>query len=134
MSGGAAGADAGTLTLMVGGPPEAVLRCKPVFDCIASRVFHIGATGAGHTMKLVHNLVCHAIFFTTVEGCRLGERAGLDLAAMINVFNAGNARSFISEVRFPKHIIPGTFDGRSTVSNLAKDLGMADDLAAQLGQ
>ena len=134
MSGGAMGADAGTLTLMVGGPPEALARCKPVFDCIAARVFPVGPTGAGHTMKLVHNLVCHAIFFATVEGCRLGERAGLDLAALVEVLNAGNARSFISEVRFPKHIIPGTFDGRSTVSNLAKDLGMADALAAELGQ
>ena len=134
MSGGAMGADAGTLTLMVGGPPQALARCKPVFDCIAARVFPVGPTGAGHTMKLVHNLVCHAIFFATVEGCRLGERAGLDLAALVEVLNAGNARSFISEVRFPKHIIPGTFDGRSTVSNLAKDLGMADALAAELGQ
>jgi 3-hydroxyisobutyrate dehydrogenase len=134
MSGGAMGADAGTLTLMVGGPPQALARCKPVFDCIAARVFPVGPTGAGHTMKLVHNLVCHAIFFATVEGCRLGERAGLDLAALVEVLNAGNARSFISEVRFPKHIISGTFDGRSTVSNLAKDLGMADALAAELGQ
>lgn len=134
MSGGALGADAGKLTLMAGGSPEAVARCKSVFDHIAARVFHLGPTGAGHTMKLVHNLVCHAIFFATAEGCRLGERAGLDLAATVEVLNAGNARSFISEVRFPKHIIPGTFDGRSTVSNLAKDLGMADALAAQLGQ
>ena len=134
MSGGAVGADAGKLTLMVGGPAEAVARCGPVFERIAAQVFPVGPTGAGHTMKLVHNLVCHAIFFATVEGCRLGERAGLDLAEVIRVFNAGNARSFISEVRFPKHIISGTFDGRSRVSNLAKDLHMAEDLATQLGQ
>jgi len=134
MSGGALGADAGKLTLMVGGTVDAVARCRPVFDRIAAQVFHVGAPGSGHTMKLVHNLVCHAIFFATVEGCRLGERAGLDLAEVIRVFNAGNARSFISEVRFPKHIIPGTFDGRSTVSNLAKDLHMAEDMAAEIGQ
>lgn len=134
MSGGALGADAGRLTLMVGGPKDAVARCGPVFEPIAAQVFHLGPTGAGHTMKLVHNLVCHAIFFATVEGCRLGERAGLDLAEIVRVLNAGNARSFISEVRFPKHIIPGTFDGRSTVSNLAKDLHMAEDMAAEIGQ
>jgi 3-hydroxyisobutyrate dehydrogenase len=134
MSGGALGADAGKLTLMVGGNLDAVARCRPVFDRIAAQVFPVGPTGAGHTMKLVHNLVCHAIFFATVEGCRLGERAGLDLAEVIRVFNAGNARSFISEVRFPKHILSGTFDGRSRVSNLAKDLHMAEDLASQLGQ
>jgi len=134
MSGGALGADAGKLTLMVGGSEDAVARCRPVFERIAAQVFHLGPTGAGHTMKLVHNLVCHAIFFATVEGCRLGERAGLDLAEIVRVLNAGNARSFISEVRFPKHIIPGTFDGRSTVSNLTKDLHMAEDMAAGIGQ
>jgi 3-hydroxyisobutyrate dehydrogenase len=134
MSGGALGADAGKLTLMVGGSPDVVARCGPVFERIAAQVFHLGPRGAGHTMKLVHNLVCHAIFFATVEGCRLGERAGLDLAEVVRVLNAGNARSFVSEVRFAKQIVPGTFDGRSHVANLAKDLHMAEDLATELGQ
>jgi 3-hydroxyisobutyrate dehydrogenase len=53
---------------------------------------------------------------------------------MVDVLNAGNARSFISEVRFPKHIVSGTFDGRSRVSNLAKDLTMAAEFAQELGQ
>lgn len=52
---------------------------------------------------------------------------------MIDVLNAGNARSFISEARFPRHILSGTFDGRSYVSTLAKDLGMAVELARTIG-
>ena len=125
MTGGAAGADAGTLTLMVGGEGDVVERALPVLEKIASRIFHVGASGAGHTLKLIHNMVLHTVFLATCEGCRLAELAGIDLKNAIDVFNAGNARSFVTEIRFPKHILSGTFDGRSTVSNLAKDLGMA---------
>ena len=129
MSGGAAGADAGRLTLMVGGEAEALARCRPVLDAIATCIFHLGPVGAGHAMKLVHNMVCHTIFLATAEGCRLAERTGLDLATVVEVLNAGNARSFVSERRFPDHILSGNWDGRSTVANLAKDLRMAVDLA-----
>lgn len=134
MSGGATSADAGKLTLMFGGDPVTLDRCRPILDAIATRVFHVGPNGAGHTMKLIHNMVCHANFFVLSEAGRLAERAGIDLKAAIEVINAGNARSFISESRFPNHILSGTFDGRSRVANLAKDLGMAADLAAALGQ
>ena len=134
MSGGAAGADQGTLTLMVGGEAAALERCRPLLDAIASKVFHLGAVGAGHTMKLVHNMVCHANFLALAEACRMAEQAGLALPGVIEVINAGNARSYISEARFPNHILSGRFDGRSRVANLAKDLGMATELAEQLGQ
>lgn len=134
MSGGAAGADRGTLTLMMGGDPAALERCRPVLDVIAAKIFHLGAVGAGHTMKLVHNMVCHTNFLALAEGCRLAEQAGLSLAGAIEVINAGNARSYISEARFPNHILSGRFDGRSTVANLAKDLDMAAEFAVELGQ
>ena len=133
MTGGAAGADAGTLTLMAGGDEKAVERVRPILEKIASRIFHVGPSGAGHALKLVHNMVLHTTFLATCEGCRVAERAGIDLEKAIDVFNAGNARSFITEVRFPKHILSDTFDGRSTVSNLAKDLGMATRFAEEIG-
>jgi 3-hydroxyisobutyrate dehydrogenase len=133
MAGSAAGADAGTLTLMAGGDREVVERVRPVLDAIANRVFHVGASSAGHALKLVHNMVLHSVFLATCEGCRVAEHAGIDLETAIEVFNAGNARSFITENRFPRHILSGTFDGRSTVSNLAKDLGMAARFAQEIG-
>ncbi|MEM7442719.1 MAG: NAD(P)-dependent oxidoreductase [Pseudomonadota bacterium] len=132
MSGGALAADAGKLTLMMGGSPEAVTKAWPVLDVIAEHIFHLGPSGAGHTMKLIHNLVCHTIFLATCEGGRLAESAGISLERAVEVFNAGNARSFASEVRFPQHIVSGTFDGRSRIANLAKDLTMGVDLADQL--
>jgi 3-hydroxyisobutyrate dehydrogenase len=132
MSGGAAGADAGTLTLMIGGDKAAFERTRDLLDPIASRIFHLGGSGAGHTLKLIHNMVLHTIFLATCEGGRMAEAAGISLADMIDVFNVSNARSFISEVRFPRHILSGKWDGRSRVYNLRKDVSMAVDLAGEL--
>jgi 3-hydroxyisobutyrate dehydrogenase len=125
MTGGAAGADAGALTLMVGADPEDVAQATPVFDVIADQVFHLGPIGAGHAMKLVHNMILHSSFMATCEGLRLADRAGLDLHTAVAVLNAGNARSFVTEVRFPRDILSGTMNARSVVGNLEKDLGLA---------
>lgn len=134
MSGGAGGAAAGKLTLMIGGSADVLARVRPVLDTIAARIFHVGPSGAGHTMKLVHNMICHTIFMATAEGCRAAERAGIPLESAIEVINAGNARSFVSERRFPDHILSGRFDGRSVTANLAKDLSQAKALFDELEQ
>jgi len=133
MTGGAAGADAGTLTLMVGGKRQAVERCVDIFDAITGRFFHVGASGAGHTLKLIHNMVLHTMFLANVEGVRMAAGMGIEPKTVIEVFNAGNARSFVSETRFPNHILSGTWDARSTVANLAKDLGLATALSEREG-
>ena len=122
MTGGAKAADAGRLTLMAGGAAAVVDACRPLLGAIAGKVFHVGETGAGHAMKLIHNMICHTIFLATSEGCRLAERLGIPLETAIAVINSGNARSFVSEKRFPDHVISRTFDGRSRTANLAKDL------------
>ncbi len=129
MSGGAAGADAGTLTLMVGGDETAFRRTRHYLEAFAENIFHLGGSGAGHAMKLIHNMVCHTIFLATCEGGRMCERAGLRLDDMISIFNVSNARSYASEARFPDHILTGSWDARSRIHNLAKDLGMAMRLA-----
>lgn len=135
MSGGAQSADDGQLALMFGGNAAAFERCRPALEAIANmdKVFHVGPSGAGHTMKLVHNMICHTIFMATAEGCRVAEKAGIDLETAVNVINNGNARSFISEFRFPRHILTGNWDARSRVANLEKDLGMGVAMAHALG-
>lgn len=135
MSGGATGADAGQLALMVGGEAETFERCKPAFEAIAdmNKVAHVGPIGAGHTMKIVHNMVCHTVFMATAEGARVAQKAGIDLATAINVFNNGNAMSFVSQSRFPNHIISETWDARSRVANLDKDLSTGVAMARRLG-
>ena len=108
ITGGAVGAAAGQLTLMIGGEAEVVTSCRPVFEAIATSWFHLGPAGTGHSMKLVHNMILHSNFLATCEGLRMADRAGLDPTQAIAVLNAGNARSFVSEVRFPRDILSGT--------------------------
>ena len=132
-SGGKIRADAGDLTLMVGGDADAVARAMPYLDDIARKVFYLGGSGAGHTMKLVHNIICHANFMAAAEAFTLGERAGLKLQDMVDVLNQSNGRSYITEARFPNHILSQKWDGRSHVSNLYKDLKMGVALGRRLG-
>jgi 3-hydroxyisobutyrate dehydrogenase len=119
---------------MVGGSSAAVEASRPLLGLIAGKVFHVGETGTGHAMKLIHNMICHTVFLATSEGCLLAEKVGIPLETAIAVINAGNARSFVSEQRFPNHIISRTFDGRSRTANLAKDLAMAADFAREARQ
>lgn len=132
-SGGRIRADAGDLTLMAGGDAQAVAKVAPYLDDIARKVFYLGESGAGHTMKLVHNIICHANFMAAAEAFNLGERAGLSLEDMVAVLNQSNGRSYITEERFPNHILSKTWDGRSRVSNLHKDLRMGVSLGRRLG-
>jgi 3-hydroxyisobutyrate dehydrogenase len=132
MTGGAAGADAGALTLMMGGEPETLSRIAPALDAISAQHFHLGPVGAGHAMKLIHNLILHSAFMATCEGLTLAGKAGLDVDQAVDVLNAGNARSFVTEVRFPRDILGGVMNARSRIANLEKDLGLARDFANTL--
>lgn len=131
--GGAKGADEGTMTLMIGGDEEVFKSTSSLLNAVAKKLIYLGPSGAGHTMKVVHNMITHTNFFALCEAAHLGRRAGIKLEDLIEVFNNGNACSFISERRFPDHIISETWDGRSRVYNLHKDVGMAIALADDLG-
>jgi 3-hydroxyisobutyrate dehydrogenase len=131
--GGAQGADEGTMTLMIGGDPKVFKRTTRTLAPVAKKLIYLGKSGTGHTMKIVHNMITHTNFFALCEAAHLGRRAGIKLKDLIEVFNNGNARSFISERRFPDHILSKTWDGRSRVYNLNKDVGMAIALANKLG-
>ncbi len=128
MTGGATGAQTGRLLLMVGGDREPYERCLPVFQRISKRAIHVGPVGAGHVMKLVHNHVSHAVFAATCEGVALGERLGLSPKDMTEVFNEGNARSYATEVRFPKFILSSTYDSGATFNIVRKDMALVRTL------
>jgi len=132
-SGGPTRADAGDLTLMVGGDPGAVEKVAAYFDDISRKVYYLGDSGNGHTMKLLHNIVCHATFMATTEAFNIGEHAGLKLADMVEVLNDSNGRSYVTESRYPNHILSKKWDGRSRVYNLYKDLKMGVELGHRLG-
>ena len=129
MSGGANGANNGTLTLMVGAKETQLNKYKSVLDKISQNIFFYGKVGSGHSMKLLHNSVCHGIFLMMCEIGHLGEEMGIKLNDLIETFNVSNARSFISEHRFPNHILNNKFDGNSYLKNLKKDLDMIESIS-----
>lgn len=132
MSGGGPGARAGTLSLMVGGDRDAFRRTRKFLAPFSDHIFYLGESGTGHTMKLIHNMVLHTIFVATCEGGKMAEKAGIRLKDMIDVFNVSNARSYISDFRFPMHILSEKWNGASRVYNLHKDLDMAVALGHKL--
>ena len=129
MSGGANGANNGTLTLMIGAKETQLNKYKSVLDKISQNIFFYGKVGSGHSMKLLHNSVCHGIFLMMCEIGHLGEEMGIKLNDLIETFNVSNARSFISEHRFPNHILNNKFDGNSYLKNLKKDLDMIESIS-----
>ncbi|WP_291297959.1 NAD(P)-dependent oxidoreductase [Elioraea sp.] len=133
VSGGPAGAAAGTLTVMAGGDAAALDRAKPVLDAIAGKVVHVGGPGAGAVAKLVNNLLVAAHLLTAAEALRMGERAGVDIAALLSVVNGASGRSAATEVNFPRWITSGSFDSGFTAGLMRKDLRLAGALAAAMG-
>jgi 3-hydroxyisobutyrate dehydrogenase-like beta-hydroxyacid dehydrogenase len=82
-------AEAGRLNVMVGAELEAFERVKPVLQCFAENVFHVGGPGAGHTIKLLNNFIAQAICTATAEAFGVGQRAGVDLHKLVELISAG---------------------------------------------
>ena len=133
ISGGAAGAEKGTLTLMVGGDETALAQVKPLLDTFSAHVHHMGGSGAGHVTKVLNNFLNGVTLAATAEVMVAGKKAGLDLAQLLDVINTSTGVSFASLNRFP-HIIKGDYlEGGLTGRLMAKDVRLYLDLAEDLG-
>jgi 3-hydroxyisobutyrate dehydrogenase len=133
VSGGPAGAAAGTLTMMIGGEEADIALVRSVLDALCANAVHVGPSGAGNIAKLVNNLLVAAHLITTGEAMRLSEAAGLPADAALKVVNAATGRSAISEAMFPRWILPGTFDSGFAAGLMRKDVRLALELAAATG-
>jgi 3-hydroxyisobutyrate dehydrogenase-like beta-hydroxyacid dehydrogenase len=133
ISGGAAAADKGTLTLMVGGDAAALATVRPLLDAFSAHVHHMGASGTGHITKVLNNFLNGVTLAATAEVMVAGKKAGLDLAQLLNVINTSSGVSFASTNRFP-HIIKGDYlEGGLTGRLMAKDVRLYLSLAEDLG-
>jgi 3-hydroxyisobutyrate dehydrogenase-like beta-hydroxyacid dehydrogenase len=133
VSGGVAGAQKGTLAVMVSGPRAEVDKVEPALKVIG-KVFFIGErAGAGQTMKLCNNFLSATAMAATSEAMVLGVKAGLDPRVMLDVINAGSGRNTATEDKFPKRVLPRSFDLGFTSALMAKDVGLALSEAKALG-
>jgi 3-hydroxyisobutyrate dehydrogenase-like beta-hydroxyacid dehydrogenase len=133
VSGGVAGAVKGTLAVMTSGPKEVCEALRPTLENIG-KFFYIGAEpGMGQMMKLLNNLLSAAATAATSEAVVLGVKAGLDPRVMIDVINAGSGRSTASEDKFPRAILPRSFDFGFAMALMTKDVKLCIDEAEAQG-
>ncbi|MBA3039064.1 MAG: NAD(P)-dependent oxidoreductase [Alphaproteobacteria bacterium] len=133
ISGGAAAAEKGTLTLMVGGEVGAIARLEPVFSLFATKVIVMGESGAGHTAKLLNNFLNAVSLAATAEVMVAGKKAGLDLHRLLEVLNASSGINFATLNRFPKIVDGDYLEGGLTSKLMTKDVVLYCDLLHQLG-
>ncbi|MDV3128830.1 NAD(P)-dependent oxidoreductase [Mycobacterium sp. 21AC1] len=133
ISGGAAAAEKGTLTLMVGGDAAAAEIARPVLELFADKIFLCGQSGAGHTVKLLNNFLNAVTLSATAEVMVAAKKADLDLKTVLDVINASSGVSFASTNRFPKIIEGDYLKGGLTNTLMLKDVTLYLDLVATLG-
>jgi 3-hydroxyisobutyrate dehydrogenase-like beta-hydroxyacid dehydrogenase len=133
VSGGVGGAEKGTLAVMVSGPRADYEAVKPALDVIG-KVFFIGEKpGSAQTMKLANNLLSATAMVATSEAVAMGVKSGLDPAVMIEVINAGSGMNTASRDKFPRSILPRTFDYGFATGLMVKDVRLCLEEAKSLG-
>jgi 3-hydroxyisobutyrate dehydrogenase len=139
VSGGTAGAAAGTLTFIVGGAGDALERARPVLGAMGKNIFHVGASGAGQVAKLCNNMALGVIMAVTGEALALGAAHGLDPAVLSQMMAVSTGRSWATEVCNPW---PGVLENAPASRGytggfgndlMLKDLGLAAEAAMGVG-
>ncbi|MEH6621179.1 MAG: 3-hydroxyisobutyrate dehydrogenase [Dietzia maris] len=131
VSGGTTGAEAGTLTFMVGGSESEFETAQPILETMGTRVFHVGAVGAGQAIKMINNMMLATNLQGVAEAAVLADRLGVDHSTLIDVASVSSGDSWVLRNYYP---VPGPvpsapsnreFQGGFSVALMAKDLGLA---------
>ncbi|PPU42038.1 3-hydroxyisobutyrate dehydrogenase [Xanthomonas arboricola pv. populi] len=139
VSGGTAGAAAGSLTFIVGGAAQALERARPVLQAMGKNIFHVGDNGAGQVAKLCNNMALGVIMAATGEALALGVAQGLDPAVLSQMMAVSTGRSWATEVCNPwPGVLPNApasrgYSGGFGNDLMLKDLGLVAESAVQAG-
>lgn len=133
VSGAVVGARNATLAIMVGGEDSAFQRIRPVLEAMGNQVFHVGPLGAGHAVKALNNYLGAVGTLAGFEALLVARKLGLDPKPMLDAINASTGRNSTTERKIPRDILPGTFASGFKLALMAKDVGIAAELARGLG-
>lgn len=133
VSGGTDGAEAGTLTVMVGGDPDVLDEVRWVLDLVGQRVVHVGPVSSGHAVKAVNNALLAASLWAAGEGLVALVRAGVSAGAALEVINGSSGRSYASERLLPERVLTREFPATFALALLAKDVGLAGQVLDDAG-
>ena len=123
VSGGTAGAKAGTIAVMCGGDKALFERLSPVLSSMSRNVFHVGDTpGQGQAMKLANNFLSATAMAATSEAVAFGVEQGLDMGQMLDVLNASSGQNTATSDKFPNRILPDKYDAGFTNTLMTKDV------------
>lgn len=133
ISGGAAGAEKGSLTLMVGGSEPALDTVRPVLNYIGSTVVHMGDSGAGHATKILNNFLNALNLSASAEVLMAAHAAGLDVSRVLEVINASTGANWATLNRFP-YILEGDYlEGGLTSKLMMKDIQLYLEYVGEVG-
>ncbi|HEV7132177.1 MAG TPA: NAD(P)-dependent oxidoreductase [Gaiellaceae bacterium] len=132
ISGGAAAAEKGTLSIMAGGSKVALDAVMPVLDTFSARVYHMGDSGSGHVAKLLNNFLNGISLAATAEVMVAAKVANLDVQQLLDVVNNSSGVNFATLNRFPKIVEGDYLEGGLTSNLMAKDIRLYLDLVRQL--
>jgi 3-hydroxyisobutyrate dehydrogenase-like beta-hydroxyacid dehydrogenase len=133
VSGSVSTVEAGQLTIMVGGDPEALERVRPVLDPLAKQIFHVGDLGSGAVMKLTVNSVLHGLNLALAEGLVLAEKAGVERSTAYEVFAASVIAAPFVHYKREAFEHPGRPPVAFSIDLVAKDLDLILALAEAAG-
>jgi 3-hydroxyisobutyrate dehydrogenase-like beta-hydroxyacid dehydrogenase len=133
VSGGIRGAELGSLAIMVGGPEALYEELRPILDRIGNPFFMGETPGAGQIAKLANNLLSLAAIAVTAEAMTLATKAGLDPARMIEVLNAGTGANSATRDKWPRAVLPRSFDFGFSAALSLKDTRLALEEAKAMG-
>ena len=133
LSGGIAGAQNGTLAVMVSGPHAEYERLVPVLETFG-RLFYVGdAPGLAQVAKLANNLLAAAAMVVSSEAMVMGVKAGIAPQVLLDIINAGSGRNSATQDKFPRSVLPGTFDFGFATGLSYKDVRLCIDEAEAMG-
>jgi 3-hydroxyisobutyrate dehydrogenase len=123
VSGGVAGAQAGTLTIMAAGDAALFESLRPLLEALGRNVVLVGAQpGQGQLAKVLNNLLSASAIAITGEALTLGVRGGLSARTLLDVFNSSSGRNTASADKFPRHVLPRTFGAGFRLELMHKDV------------
>lgn len=133
VSGGIAKAETGELTIMVGGSDGSVARALPHLETVGASIVHVGPAGAGHAAKALNNLISATNIAAATEAVTVAKHFGIEPTTMVEVLNASTGMSQATQVKFPQHILTGTYGSRFAYDLMLKDMGIARQMADEVG-
>ena len=145
VSGGTAGAEAGSLSVIIGCSRQLFERASPILSCLGGHLFHVGENpGMGQAVKLLNNFLSATAMAATSEAIAFGTAEGLDMQTVLDVVNRSTGQNTASRDKFPQRIVTKSYDAGFAAAMMAKDVrlyldevnqaGTAADLARQINK